>query len=294
MIARLYQTPAALLTLTAFMWGMNAIIGQLAVGEIAPFALVLARWVMVAAVLWPLFGRQVIAHWPAIRARLGAVVFMSIAGFTAFNSLFYVASIHTSGVNIGILQGSMPVMVLIGAVMLFGERVSALQIIGVIVTLAGVAVVACKGDLDVLLSRALNYGDLLMLIAALFYSAYTVAIRARPDVPGAALFTLFAVIAAVAAIPLAVWETTTPGYEWPTLNGWALAVIVAVFPSCLAQLFFLRGVDLIGPAKAGVYINLVPIFAAILAVIVLGEVFAAFHALALTLVLGGIWLAGRK
>ena len=294
MIARLYQTPAALLTLTAFMWGMNAIIGQLAVGEIAPFALVLARWVMVAAVLWPLFGRQVIAHWPAIRARLGAVVFMSIAGFTAFNSLFYVASIHTSGVNIGILQGSMPVMVLIGAVILFGERVSALQIIGVIVTLAGVAVVACKGDLDILLSLALNYGDLLMLIAALFYSAYTVAIRARPDVPGAALFTLFAVIAAVAAIPLAVWETTTPGYEWPTLNGWALAVIVAVFPSCLAQLFFLRGVDLIGPAKAGVYINLVPIFAAILAVILLGEVFAAFHALALALVLGGIWLAGRK
>ena len=72
MIARLYQTPAALLTLTAFMWGMNAIIGQLAVGEIAPFALVLARWVMVAAVLWPLFGRQVIAHWPALRARPGA------------------------------------------------------------------------------------------------------------------------------------------------------------------------------------------------------------------------------
>ncbi|MEO1613051.1 MAG: EamA family transporter, partial [Pseudomonadota bacterium] len=66
------------------------------------------------------------------------------------------------------------------------------------------------------------------------------------------------------------------------------------FPSCLAQLFFLRGVDLIGPARAGVYINLVPIFAAILAVIILGEVFAAYHGLALALVLGGIWLAQRK
>ena len=294
MIAALYRTPPALLTLTAFMWGMNAIIGQLAVGEIAPFALVLARWVMVAAVLWPLYGRQVIAHWPAIRARLGGVVFMAIAGFTAFNSLFYVASIHTSGVNIGILQGAMPVMVLIGAVIFFGDKVSPLQALGVCVTLVGVAVVACKGDIDVLLALALNYGDLLMLVAALFYSAYTVAIRARPDVPGAALFTLFAVIAAVSAVPLAVWETTTENYEWPTMTGWALAIVVAIFPSCLAQLFFLRGVDLIGPARAGVYINLVPIFAAILAVIVLGEVFAAYHALALALVLGGIWLAGRK
>ncbi|MEL7466639.1 MAG: DMT family transporter, partial [Pseudomonadota bacterium] len=166
--------------------------------------------------------------------------------------------------------------------------------LGVIVTLSGVAVVASKGDVDVILSLALNHGDLLMLIAALFYSAYTVAIRVRPDVPGEALFTLFAVIAAFAAIPMAVWETTTEGFYWPTATGWGLTVIVAIFPSCLAQLFFLRGVDLIGPARAGVYINLVPIFAAILAVIVLGEVFAAYHGLALALVLGGIWLAQRK
>lgn len=294
MIAALYRTPTVLLTLTAFMWGMNAIIGQLAVGEISPYALVLMRWVMVAAVMWPIFGRQVIAHWPTIRKRIGAVIFMSIAGFTAFNSLFYVASIYTSGVNIGILQGSMPVMVLLGAVLFFGEKVSGLQALGVLVTLSGVAVVASKGDVDVILSLALNHGDLLMLIAALFYSAYTVAIRIRPDVPGEALFTLFAVIAAFAAVPMAVWEASQPGYEYPTMTGWGLTVIVAIFPSCLAQLFFLRGVDLIGPARAGAYINLVPIFAAILAVIVLGEVFALYHGLALALVLGGIWLAQRK
>ena len=294
MIAALYRTPPLLLTLTAFMWGMNAITGQLAVGEITPYALVLMRWVFVAAVMWPLFGKSVIEHWPAIRTRLGAVIFMSIAGFTAFNSLFYVASIYTSGVNIGILQGAMPVMVLIGAMIFFKEKVSALQALGVVVTLTGVVVVASKGDIDVILSLALNHGDLLMLIAALFYSAYTVAIRIRPDVPGEALFTLFAVIAAVAAIPMAVWETTTADHFWPTATGWGLTVIVAIFPSCLAQLFFLRGVDLIGPARAGVYINLVPIFAAILAVIVLGEVFAAYHGLALALVLGGIWLAQRK
>ena len=174
-----------------------------------------------------------------------------------------------------------------------GGTIAAVAQFSLSMTMVGVAVVASKGDVGALLALALNYGDLLMLIAALLYSAYTVALRARPDVPGEAMFTMFAVISALAALPLAVWEAASPGYAWPTLNGWIITGLVAVFPSCLAQLFFLRGVDLIGPTRAGVFINLVPIFAAILAVFVLGEVFALYHAIALGLVLAGLWLAQR-
>lgn len=294
MITTLYRTPAALLALTGMMWASNAIAGQLAVGEITPFALVLLRWLMVAGVMWPLFGDQVRAHWPVIRAKLGVVSFMAIAGFTGFNTLFYIASIHTTGLNIGILQGAMPVMVMLAAFLAYGDRVTRGQAVGVSVTLAGVVLVATGGDMQRLLAFAFNYGDLLMLAAALLYSLYAVAIRARPDVPGVALFTLFSVVAAAAAAPLAIWEAAQPGYPWPTLEGLALTVWVAIFPSCLAQLFFLRGVDLIGPARAGVYINLVPIFTAILAVLILGERFALYHGVALVLVIGGIWLAQRK
>jgi drug/metabolite transporter (DMT)-like permease len=293
MLAALYRTPPLLLSLVALMWASNAIIGQLAVGEITPFALVLARWVMVAAAMGALFGREVAAHWPAIRARLGAVALMAAAGFTGFNTLFYIASVHTSGVNIGILQGAMPVAVLIGAYAVYGDRVTGLQALGVGVTLAGVLTVASRGDLGVLLELAFNRGDLIMLSAAMFYSAYTVALRARPDVPGTALFTVFAVVAAVCSLPLAAWEAMQPGYVWPTAEGWGLSVLVAVFPSCIAQLWFLKGVDLIGPGRAGVYINLVPVFAAVMAILLLGEVFAPYHAVALVLVAGGIWLAQR-
>ena len=84
------------------------------------------------------------------------------------------------------------------------------------------------------------------------------------------------------------------GVKMPTLQGWLVAVYVAIFPSCLSQLFYMRGVDLIGPARAGVFINLVPAFSAILAVVMLGEPFAMFHAVALVLVIGGIWLAQRS
>ena len=110
--------------------------------------------------------------------------------------------------------------------------------------------------------------------------------------PGRALFTLFAAIAAAAAVPFAAWDLATGG-PWPTPEGWAIAAWVALFPSCLAQLFFLRGVDLIGPGAAGIYINLVPVFASILAVLLLGERFALYHAAALALVLGGLWMAQR-
>lgn len=294
MIAALYRTPTVLLTLTALMWAMNAIIGQLAVGEITPFALVLLRWVMVAGIMWPIYRKEVAAHWPAIRARMGMVIFMSLAGFTAFNTLFYIAAIYTSGVNVGILQGAMPVFVIIGAFFAYGDRVSGMGLFGVGLTLLGVIVIAAQGDLEVLLALAVNNGDLIMLVAAVAYSAYTVAIRNRPEVPGAVLFTVFAVIAAISAVPLAVWEAAQPGYLWPTATGWGLTVLVAIFPSCLAQLFFLRGVDLIGPGRAGGYINLVPIFASILAVLVLGEVFAIYHAVALSLVLFGLWITQRS
>ncbi|MEX2519789.1 MAG: DMT family transporter [Paracoccaceae bacterium] len=294
MIALIYRTPNVLLTLTAIMWAMNAIIGQLVVGEITPFAIVLLRWLMVAAVMWPLYGREVVAHWPALRPRLTFLIVAGVAGFTGFNTLFYVASVYTTGLNVGIIQGAMPAMVLLGAYFAFGDRVGATQIVGVVVTLIGVVLVASGGDAERLAALAFNIGDLLMLAACLLYAVYAVALRKRPNVPGAVLFTVIAIIAAFSALPLAVWEAAQPGYPWPTTKGLALTVIVAIFPSCLAQLFFLRGVDLIGPGRAGVYINLVPIFAAILAILVLGELFAAYHGIALALVIGGIWLAQRK
>lgn len=294
MIALIYRTPNVLLTLTAMMWAMNAIIGQLVVGEITPYAIVLLRWVMVAAVMWALFGKDVAAHWPALRPKLSFIIIGGVAGFTGFNTLFYVASVYTTGINIGIIQGAMPAMVLLGAYFAYGDRVSVAQIVGVVVTLIGVVLVASGGDAERLASLAFNVGDLLMLAACLLYAVYAVALRKRPEVPGAALFTVLAIIAAISALPLAAWEAAQPGYPWPTPKGLALTLIVAIFPSCLAQLFFLRGVDLIGPGRAGVYINLVPIFAAILAILVLGEVFAPYHGVALALVIGGIWLAQRK
>lgn len=293
MIEALYRTPAALLSLTMWMWAMNAIFGQLARGEITPFALTFGRWAFVAAVLWPLYGAEVRRAWPVLRPRRLWLLAMAAGGFTGFNTLFYIASTETSGLNVGIIQGAMPSLVLIGAFLVHGTRITGMQAFGVAVTLAGVLLVASAGDPGRLLALEFNRGDVLMLAASLLYAGYAIALRDRPEVPGVALFTVFALISAATSLPLAAWEAAQPGYPWPSAEGWAIAAAVGLFPSCLAQLFFLRGVDLIGPGRAGLYINLVPIFAAILAILILGERFRLYHGGALVLVLGGIWLAER-
>ncbi len=119
-----------LLTLTAIFWAGNAVAGRLAVGHISPLTLVFLRWVLVLAVLWPLYGAQVREHWPQVRPRLGRIAVMAFLGFTGFNVLFYTAAYTTSAINIGILQGSIPVVVLAGAFLMYGTRASLVQIAG--------------------------------------------------------------------------------------------------------------------------------------------------------------------
>jgi drug/metabolite transporter (DMT)-like permease len=283
-----------LLSLTALFWGGNAIAGRLAVGEISPMALTSLRWVIVVIVMLPLTGRQLLAEWPVLKDRWLSTVLMGIFGFTAFNGLFYVAAHHTTAVNLTIFQGSIPVLVLIGMVLFFRTSVLPLQVIGMIVTLLGVVIVSVKGSFEVLRTLALNIGDVWTLIACVFYAGYTLGLRRRPAMPGLVYFTALAVVAFLSSLPLLAVEVATGAVHWPTLKGWIILLYVGLLPSLLSQIFFIRGVELIGPARAGLFVNLVPVFGALLAVMLLGEPFAFYHALGLALVLGGIWLAERK
>jgi drug/metabolite transporter (DMT)-like permease len=290
---RLYQWPGLLLTLTAVFWAGNTVAARLAIDQISPFMLTTLRWVLVAAVLWPVYGGEIRKHWEQIRPRLFAIVMLAVLGMSGFNALYYVAAHYTSAINMGILQGALPIFVLAGAYLAHGTRGGLVQLAGVLITAVGVVVVATRGEPLAILEVEFNKGDLAMLAACVLYAFYTVALRDRPLMPGAAFFTLLALIAAVTSLPLLALEVYTGGLRMPTANGLLIAVWIAIFPSFLAQVFYLRGVDLIGPGRAGVFVNLVPVFAAILAVALINEPFALFHAVALVLVIGGIWLAQR-
>jgi drug/metabolite transporter (DMT)-like permease len=132
-----------------------------------------------------------------------------------------------------------------------------------------------------------------MIVACVAYAIYTVALRRRPAVPGLVFFSAMAAVAFLLSLPLLAAEIVAGDVVWPDAQGFAILAYVTLFPSLLSQLFFMRGVELIGPGRAGLFVNLVPVFGAILAVGLLGEPFRPYHALGLALVLGGIWLAER-
>ena len=288
-----WANPILLLVLTTLIWAAHSIVGRLAVGQIGPMTLTCLRW---GAALIPILlaARPSLRQdWPALRARWVYLAVMGTAGYTVFVALFYVAAHYTSALNLSIIQGAIPALVLIGARAFLGVRFSALQALGAVVTMLGVVVIAAQGDPARLAALAFNSGDVMMVIAAALYAGYTVGLRQRPNVSGVSMLAAMAVAAFVTSIPLMIWEILSGGFVWPTAGGLLVLAFVALGPAFVSQLMFMRGVELIGPGRAGVFVNLVPVFGAIMAVVILGEPFAVYHVLALLLVVGGIAIAQR-
>jgi drug/metabolite transporter (DMT)-like permease len=288
-----YGNAYLLLTICAICWGGNAIAGRLAVGEISPMLLTMFRWLGVGILIWTLALPRVLAEATVLRAHLAYFMMMGGIGFASFNILYYIAAHSTTAINLGILQGAVPIFVLLGSYAAYRTAITPLQCAGVLVTVIGVAVVTVKGDPRNLLGLVFNTGDLLMVTACFVYAIYAILLRKRPEVSGPAMFAVMAAAALLATLPFAIWEAVSGGMIWPPRNGWAIVGFVVLFPSLASQLFFMRGVQLIGPGRAGVFINLVPIFASAFSVLLLGEHFAVFHGVGMALVLGGIWLAER-
>lgn len=278
---------------TTLIWGGNAVASRFAVGNISPMALTSFRWIGVCLIMPFLLRRQIAEHLPQIKAHWPYIALLGITGFTVFNTLMYVAAYSTTAINIGILQGSIPVFVLLGAFIAYRIPIGVMQALGVAVTLLGVVVTASRGDVNVLANLRFVPGDLLMILACVFYAGYTVAVRSRPPMPQLVFFTVAAAFACLFSLPLLAAEIAMGRFHMPSPTGWAILAFTVIGPSILSQLSFMRAIELIGPGRAGVFVNLVPVFAPILAVLLLGEPFGVYHAVALALVLGGIFIAER-
>ena len=289
-LSRAYSSAPFLLFLATLGWGSNTIASRLAVGEISPMLLIFFRWGFVVVILLSLYWRQMIDEWPVIRPRLKWLLIMGGCGLSLFNAFFYIAAHSTTAVNLGIIQSTMPGMILLGSFMYFGDRINRLQFSGLLLTLLGVIVIVTQGSLEQLMQLTFNHGDLLMIFACSFYAMYTVGLKSRPKISGMVMLAYFSVAAFLMTIPLMIFESFIYGTVMPGVKGFAIVFYIAMVPSFLSQIFFMRGVDLIGPGSAGLYANLVPIFSAIMAVLLLSEEFAFFHLAAMLLVFGGIGL----
>jgi len=273
-------------------WAGNAVAGRFAVGEVSPLMLTCLRWVFGAVVLLAISRHHLKRDWPVIRQHLVYIGCMGATGFALFNALLYSALVHTTAINSTILQAGMPMVIFALNFLIYRTAVRTMQVIGYTITLIGVMVAASQGQVSQLMGLDINRGDFIMVFAVIVYSSYSVGLRDKPDIHWLSFLTALFVTAALTSLPLAVYEWTTAAWIWPTsLTGWSVVLYTAIFPSIIGQALFIRAIELIGGNAAGLFVNLVPIFGAILAVLLLGEAFQIYHALSLALVLGGIMFA---
>jgi drug/metabolite transporter (DMT)-like permease len=290
----LANQPYLLLSITALCWAGNAIVGRLAAGHIPPVTLSFLRWSLAFLIILPFAWKHLVRDWAAIRGRLGTMVFLSVTGIGAFNTLQYWALEHTQALNTLLLQSAGPLLVAVWSLILLGVRLTLAQAGGIVLSLAGVLVILLHGDLTTLASIEFNKGDIIFIVALTIFGLYSVLSLKRPQIHGLSFVGFTFGAGAACLVPLWIWELLSrPVMELNTANLLSL-FYVAVFPSTLAYLCFNRGVQLIGANRAAPFFHVVPVFGSAMAIVFLGERPQLFHIIGFALVLTGVFVASRK
>lgn len=283
-----------LLATTSLIWGGNSVAGKLAVGHISPLLLTSLRWGIALALILTIAIPQIRLDWPVLRRKWYIPMLLGAIGYSMFNGFLYSSLQYTSAINAVILQAGIPAIIFIINFAIFRVRVFPAQIVGFGLTLAGVLLTAARGDVFTLLQLSLNKGDLLMLGGVLVYAFYTVGLRWKPDIHWKSMIAFAFAGAFLTSLPMSFAEYQSGHMLVPDLKGWIVVAYASLFPSLVSQTFYLRGVELIGANRAGLFVNLVPIFGTMLSISLVGEVFHTYHLAGLALVLGGIWFAERS
>ena len=292
----LYDRPYVLLTLTSLFWAINIVLGRYIAGTIPPVALTEIRWTGAALILLPFAYRHLARDWPAIRASLGVMLTLSVAGIVVYNAFAYTGLQYTEAINGSLMQSAAPLMIGLWSLVLFGDRLTVAQLIGILMSLTGVTVIIARGEVSTLLGLTLNRGDLWLLTAMASYALYAALLRRRPAIHFLSFLTFVIAAGAIMLAPAAVAEFAAGRRVDFTPAAVAVMVYVVIFPSILAYICFNRGVELIGANRAGPFFHLIPVFGSAIAVVFLGERPQVFHGLGYGLIVTGIIVAqqGRR
>lgn len=282
-----------LLVIAPLFWGGNAVAGRFAVGEWQPFTITSLRWLTVAVLLLPFAWQPLKRDWLLIKEHWRTLFLLGSLGMSGFSLLMYWALNYTTAINVSIEQASMPVLIMLANFFILAQRVRALQIVGLLISVLGVLVTATAGEPASFFTKGLNKGDAIMLVACVFYAGYTFGLRWRPPIHWLSFLCIISASAFIMTIPFAAWELNHQEFVMPGIKGWMVLVYLLIFPTLISQLSHARGVELIGSNRASLFLNLVPIFGSLLAVLILGEAFRWYHFLGLTMVLAGIAMAEK-
>jgi drug/metabolite transporter (DMT)-like permease len=229
-----------------------------------------------------------------MRAHMPLLLVLSATGFAINNALSYWALQYTEALNALLIQSAGPLFVALWALILFGIRLTAAQLLGIAISLAGVLTIILHGDLAALAGVAFNKGDVMFATALVSFGLYSALMTRRPVTHPLSLIVVTTGLGALMMLPFAIWEMAVGTRLRFDALSMATLAYATIFPSALAYLFFNRGIALIGPNRAAPFFHLVPVFGSAMAILFLGEQPRLFHLVGYVLVLAGVIIASRR
>jgi drug/metabolite transporter (DMT)-like permease len=290
----IWSSAWTLLALANLFWAGNIVLGRGVAGVVPPVALAYIRWTGAFVIGFPCAWPYLKRDWGMLLRQWPFMLLLSATGIATYNTMSYIGLTETTALNVLLLQPAMPLVILLWAFVLFRERPNLAQAAGVLVSLAGVGMIAAQGSLTVLLHLSLNPGDVWVLVAMAIYGSYAAMFRHRPKVHPMSFLVTTMGLGSCMILPFFLWERGTGAVITADWQAFAALAYIAVLPSFIAYLFFNRGIELIGAARAGQSMHLMPVFGAVLAVLFLGERFHLYHAVGIMLIAVGIVLASLR
>ena len=280
---------------TAF-WSGNFIVGKIAtLFEIPPITLNFYRWFIAWILLAPFTLKEMIQNWNVIKSNFLSITIMAFTSISVFNSVVYYALNYTQVLNGVLMISTIPVLIIFFSSIFKTEKTNIFQILGVAVSLCGVIIIITKMELERLIHLQLNKGDLWMLVAMLSWATYSIMMKEKKI--NLKPFVLLQTLITIGVLFLA------PMYFVEIINGQYLNLnvpviltigYVVVFAGIGAYIFWNGAVLLIGPNRAGIFLHLMPVFSALMAIFLLGEKFANYHFYGALFIIFGIFLTSKK
>ena len=285
--------PYLILAVAPLCWAGNIVLARGVIDMIAPVSLAFWRWTIAFSILLPFAWRYAVTDWREVVSHWKIMLFLSLTGVTTFNTMLYAAVHTTTAINGALIQTAMPAVIIVISLIAFKENVTKRQLFGVVMCVLGAGLVVLRGDFSTFFNLAFAEGDILMLVAVVIYALYSAFLRWRPRIHPMSFLVYTFGIGVFCLLPMYLWQAADSTPKALDASIVSSILYVAVFPSIIAYLCWNHGVAVLGANRAGLFINLIPVFASILAIVWLGESVKIFHIIGMTLICGGMIIFNR-
>ena len=285
-----------LLILTTIFWSGNFVVGKAAsLYQIPPFSLNFYRWFFAGLILLPFTFKELINKKNYIFQNIGFFIILGISSITIFNSIVYYSLYYTQVISGVLMISTIPVWIIFIASILNIEKTNAFQIIGVGLSLIGVICIITKADLNLIKNLDFNKGDLSMIVAMFAWAVYSALLKKKKyEISQLALLQVVIILGLIFLIPIYFIEMNLGHIIVLGLPFYLTLSYVVIFPGLLAFFFWIKGISIIGANRACVFLHLMTIFGAIMAMIIFDEKFMYYHLLGAIFILAGITLSNKK